>query len=191
MLLTKFRFWFGFAISNPPIHNNMNSQLAKKQIPKSDESAHIFVFFWIGFRFLGLEWNNNLVGQENPSCSGRVNTSHEQETSTYSCTVIYLAPLFLVQQDLYTVVLCMADHAATPAQRTRHKYHTPLLHRFFHGRCLHSSWNCVGAYKSWGTKHLVKRFPKTYRSVLAPSWLSSNRAWKSAPGGCDIHRRGR
>ena len=24
--------------------------------------------------------------------------------------------------------------------------------------------------------------------VLAPSWLSSNRAWKAAPGACDIHR---
>ena len=26
-------------------------------------------------------------------------------------------------------------------------------------------------------------------SLLAPSWLSSNRAWKTAPGGCDTHRR--
>ena len=26
------------------------------------------------------------------------------------------------------------------------------------------------------------------RSVLAPSWLSSNRAWKTTPGGSDVHR---
>ena len=42
-------------------------------------------------------------------------------------------------------------------------------------------------------KHFAKCFPKTYGSVLAllallaPSWLSSNRAWKTAPGGCYIH----
>ena len=28
-------------------------------------------------------------------------------------------------------------------------------------------------------------------ALLAPSWLSSNRAWKTAPGGCDAHRRTR
>ena len=37
--------------------------------------------------------------------------------------------------------------------------------------------------------HVAESFPKAYRSVLAllaPSWLSSNRAWKIAQGGCDI-----
>ena len=29
-------------------------------------------------------------------------------------------------------------------------------------------------------EHLAESFPKTYRSVLAPSWLSSNRAWETA-----------
>ena len=40
-------------------------------------------------------------------------------------------------------------------------------------------------------QHLAESFPKTYRSVLAlaPSWSSSNRAWKNAPGGCAIHNR--
>ena len=39
-------------------------------------------------------------------------------------------------------------------------------------------------------KHLAKSFPRAYRSVLAltPSWLSSDRPWKTAPGGCNIHR---
>ena len=37
-------------------------------------------------------------------------------------------------------------------------------------------------------KHLAETTPKTYHSVLAPSWLSSNRAWKTARGVCDIHR---
>ena len=32
-------------------------------------------------------------------------------------------------------------------------------------------------------KQLAESFPKTYRSVLLPSWLSSDRAWKTAPGG--------
>ena len=43
--------------------------------------------------FWGLEWNNNPVGQENPSYPGRMDTSHEQETSiiyvTYVCTAGY------------------------------------------------------------------------------------------------------
>ena len=34
---------------------------------------------------------------------------------------------------------------------------------------------------------LAESFPETYRSVLAPSRLSSNRAWKTTPGCCDIH----
>ena len=38
---------------------------------------------------------------------------------------------------------------------------------------------------------LAGSFPKTCRSVLAHSWLSSNRAWKNAPGGCDILRHTR
>ena len=38
-------------------------------------------------------------------------------------------------------------------------------------------------------EYIDESFPKTYRSVLAPFWLSSNRAWKTAPGVCDIHHR--
>ena len=40
-------------------------------------------------------------------------------------------------------------------------------------------------------KHLAEIFPKTHRSVVAPSWLSGNRAWKTAPGGggSDTHHR--
>ena len=38
-------------------------------------------------------------------------------------------------------------------------------------------------------KHLAESFPKTCRSGWTPSWLSSNRAWKTAPGECYIHRR--
>ena len=49
------------------------------------------------------------------------------------------------------------------------------------------SWNSVGA-KKVGVGYLAESFPKTYRSVLPPSWLPSNRAWKTAPGVCDIHR---
>ena len=38
-------------------------------------------------------------------------------------------------------------------------------------------------------KHPAERCPKTSRSVLAPSWLSSNRPWKTAPRGvsCMYH----
>ena len=57
----------------------------------------------------------------------------------------------------------------------------------FHGRYLHS-WNSVCQNgRRW--KHLTKTLTKTHRSVLAPSGLSSNRAWKTAPGVCDIHHR--
>ena len=35
--------------------------------------------------------------------------------------------------------------------------------------------------------HSRRELRKTCRSVVAPSWLSSNRAWKSAPWGCGIH----
>ena len=38
-------------------------------------------------------------------------------------------------------------------------------------------------------KRLAESLPQMYRSVLAPSWLSSNGAWKTTPGGCYIHRR--
>ena len=36
-------------------------------------------------------------------------------------------------------------------------------------------------------KHLAESFPKTYYSVMAPSWLSSNRVRKTAPRVCDVH----
>ena len=55
----------------------------------------------------------------------------------------------------------------------------------FHGRCLHGWNNSVGAIKCPCWKHLAKSFPKTSRSVLAPSWLSGNRARKNAPAGGD------
>ena len=54
---------------------------------------------------------------------------------------------------------------------------------------LHSSWNSFGAKKDRPWKYLAKSFPKTCRLILATSWLSSNRAWKTTPGVCDIHRR--
>ena len=64
--------------------------------------------------------------------------------------------------------------------------HTPGT--IFHARYL-DSWTKVGGKKSRRRNHLAESFPKAYLvSVLAPSWLSSNRAWKTAPGGCDKHR---
>ena len=38
-------------------------------------------------------------------------------------------------------------------------------------------------------RDLAESFPKAFRSVLASDWLSSNRAWKTVPGVCDLHRR--
>ena len=52
-----------------------------------------------------------------------------------------------------------------------------------------STVGIVAVQKGRRWKHLAESFPKTYRSVLAPSWLPSNRAWKTAWGGCGIHRR--
>ena len=50
----------------------------------------------------------------------------------------------------------------------------------------------VGAKKKEGRrwKHLAESFhgDVLYRSVSAPSWLSSNRVWEIRPRGCDIHR---
>ena len=74
-------------------------------------------------------------------------------------------------------------------------YHTPISHPpgpIFHARYqyLHSSWNRCRCPKARRSKHLVESFPKTCRSVsplLAPSWLPSNRAWKTTPGGGVIH----
>ena len=57
-----------------------------------------------------------------------------------------------------------------------------------YARYLHS-WNSVGAKKGQRWKHLAESFPKTKRSVLAPSWLSSKRARKTARGGCGINHR--
>ena len=72
--------------------------------------------------------------------------------------------------------------------------HTPPQGRFSRGGYLHSSWNsATGAKKKRSVLEKSRREkafrPRIYRSVLAllaPSWLSSNRAWKTAPGGCDI-----
>ena len=44
--------------------------------------------------------------------------------------------------------------------------------------------------KSQRWNHIAESFLETYRSVFAPSWLSSNQASKTAPGCvCDIHSR--
>ena len=63
-------------------------------------------------------------------------------------------------------------------------YHIPL------GRFSMVDISTVGVVsvpKSLRWKHLAESFPKTYRPVLATSWLSSYRAWKTAAGVCDTH----
>ena len=58
----------------------------------------------------------------------------------------------------------------------------------FHARYLHS-WNSVGAQEA-GVGNVSPRREfrrRTYRSLLSPSWLSSNRAWKTVPGGGVIY----
>ena len=50
-------------------------------------------------------------------------------------------------------------------------------------------WNTLGARKVGVGMISPSAFPKRYRSVLVPSSLSSNRPWKTATGGCDIHHR--
>ena len=67
-------------------------------------------------------------------------------------------------------------------------YITPLPGLIFRAQYLHS-WSSIGAQKVRPGKHVAESFRKTYRSVLAPSWLSSSRAGKTAPGGCDAHHR--
>ena len=65
----------------------------------------------------------------------------------------------------------------------------------YHPACAEFSWSISPQLKQYRCpkrrrwKHLADSCPKTYRSMLAPSWLSSNRAWKTAPGVCDIYRR--
>ena len=60
----------------PPIAKNDNVQKNLHNFRRKCPYRHEF-WDW----FLGLEWKNNLVGQENPSCPGRMNTSCQQETS--------------------------------------------------------------------------------------------------------------
>ena len=52
-----------------------------------------------------------------------------------------------------------------------------------------STVGIVRCQKGRRWQHLGESLQKTYRSVLVSSWLSSNRASKTAAGGCDIHRR--
>ena len=78
--------------------------------------------------------------------------------------------------------------------------HTPPQGRFSRGGYLHSSWNSATGAKKKGlrwknvaerklSEHVyIVRYWQTCRSVLAPSWLSSNGAWKTAPGVCGINR---
>ena len=55
-----------------------------RQCPYRHEILELGLFFW------GLAWANTVVGQEKPCRPGRMNTSHEQETTviyfTYICT---------------------------------------------------------------------------------------------------------
>lgn len=50
-----------------------------------------------------------------------------------------------------------------------------------------STAGVVSVPKSRLWKHLAESFRKTYRPVLATSWLSSYRAWKTTAGVCDTH----
>ena len=65
---------------------------------------------------------------------------------------------------------------------------TPPLGTIFHARLLHSSWDSVGA-DNVGVGSISPRAfrRRTYRSVLAPSWLSSKSRYtrKTAQGVCD------
>ena len=67
-------------------------------------------------------------------------------------------------------------------------YITPTWDFFFRGRYLHD-WSSAGANKGRRWIHLAESSPNAYRSVLTPSWLSSNPPWKTAPGGCGIGNR--
>ena len=73
-------------------------------------------------------------------------------------------------------------------ERCTSHYHTPLGRFSMVSISQQLEWCRCQKGRRW--QHHAESFPKMYRSVLAlaPSGLSSNRAWKTAPGGCDKHR---
>ena len=62
-------------------------------------------------------------------------------------------------------------------------YHTPLGPIFLCSISPHLEYCRCQRGRRW--KILAESFLKTHRSVLASSWLPSNRNRKTAPGGCD------
>ena len=86
-----FRFWFGFIFFYSPDPPQI-STLQKKTGSKIGRKCPYLQFvFGLGLVYWVSEWTNNLVGQENPSCPGRMNTSPEQETRIVYVTYVRTA----------------------------------------------------------------------------------------------------
>ena len=121
--------------------------------------------------------------------------------SSCACMTTPCPAMDYVLEHVGLLALCDANGLAIPEQpyfslRTPTVYdgvyHTPGP--IVHGRYLPSLVGIVPV----GVKKLcignisrreLSKDVRSYRSVLAPSWLSSNRPWKTAPAGCDVHRR--
>ena len=80
---------FGFGHFLFPRSQKINFE---KSGPKIERKCPYLPFSWGIVLFgEGLEPKNNLVGQENPKCPGRMNTSHKQETSIIYVTYVSTA----------------------------------------------------------------------------------------------------
>ena len=67
---------FLFARSGPQLPKIRTQDRTRWSVPSQSSRT--------GFGFLGSEWNNSPVGQEIPSCPGRMSTLREQETGASS-----------------------------------------------------------------------------------------------------------
>ena len=99
----------------------------------------------------------------------------------HSTTYLYFHPMFVMSLRYFSSSLAFVH--VTPTEYNG--AHLPPWADFPCSISPHLKCGIVSVPKGltfW--KHLAEIFPETYRSVLAPSWLSSTRAWKNTPGAC-------
>ena len=112
--------------------------------------------------FLGLEWNNNLVGHENPSCPGRMNTLHEQETSIIYVTYVCTAGYCLTKGMARVARPCPRESAAKAGKVMRrrvgkvqmqHRWHRRVLCRLLQHAVLCAVFFCCR--REWSAKKVL------------------------------------
>ena len=121
MVFAMFRLWYGLVNFYSPYPNNnqlpKNSFINRTKVPISSSVMNFWDWVWSG---TGLECNNNLVGLDNPSCPGRVNTSPKETNIIDSTSRMHahrMADSLRHTKLLYSYLTKGMASAARPCQR--------------------------------------------------------------------------